>query len=156
MKTLKDLKNLYGTTLLPDLEVLEGERRKIAKKLIGIGLGVLGTVILIIAFFFNQVNDKMALFIFPGVIGMIVFGSIYQFLTKGYVKEFKGKIIQRIVSFLDENLNYNASGCIPQSQFVGCRIFKRSPDRYKGDDRVQGKLESTQIEFSEIHAEYKT
>jgi hypothetical protein len=102
------------------------------------------------------VHDKAPLFIFPGFIGVVIFIGIYRFLTKDYVKGFKAKIIQRIISFIDENLIYNASSCIPQSHFTGCRILKRHPDRYKGDDLVRGKLGATQIEFSEIHAEYKT
>jgi len=156
MKTLEDLKKLYGTTLLPYLKILEQERKEIAGKLTYIGLAILGTLILIITFFFNRVHDKTNLFIFPGIIGIVIFFGVYHFLTKDYVKEFKAKIIQRIVSFIDENLAYNALSCIPQTQFISSRIFKRHPDRYKGDDLVQGKLGATQIEFSEIHAEYKT
>jgi len=156
MKTLEDLKKLYGTTLLPDLEILERERKEIASKLIYVGLAILGTLILIIAIFSNRVHDKTNLFIFPEIIGIIIFFGVYHFFTKDYVKEFKAKIIQRIVSFIDENLTYNALSCISQTQFMGSRIFKRHPDRYKGDDLVRGKLGATQIEFSEIHAEYKT
>lgn len=155
MKTLGDLKNLYDITLLRDLEILERERKGIANKLIYIGFGISGVSILIIAIFFNSVHDKWALFMFPGFIGNVIFLGIYRFVTKDYIKKYKAKIIQMIVSFFDENLTYNASSYIPQSQFVGCRIFNHHPDRYKGDDLVRGKLGATEIEFSEIHAEYK-
>lgn len=156
MKTLRELRSLYETTLLPDLEILEGERRKIAQKILFVGLGIFGAYALVIAVLYNRVSDRVPLFIFPGIIGLGAFVIAAHYLSKDYVKEFKGKIIQRIVTFFDENLSYDASGCISQPRFEGCRIFNRRPDRYKGDDLVQGMLGATQIEFSEIHAEYKT
>ncbi len=155
MKTLEDLKNLYDTTLLPELEILEQKRKEIANKLTYIGLGIGVVSIIISAIFFNSVPEKVILLVFP-CIGILIFLVIYHFSTKDYVKEFKAKIIKQMVSFFDENLTYNASSYIPQSQFVDCCIFDCRPDSYKGDDLVRGKLGATQIEFSEIHAEYKT
>ena len=156
MKTLQELKGLYITKLAPDLELLEQERKKIVQKLAYTGAGVLAVCLIIFALFFNRAQNQMSLFFVPGAIGLVFIFGVYHFLTRDYVRSFKEKIIQRIVLFFDKNLAYSASSCIPQSQFVSCGIFKRSPDSYKGDDFVSGTLGATAIEFSEIHAEYKT
>ncbi|MFH2219175.1 MAG: DUF3137 domain-containing protein [Pseudomonadota bacterium] len=156
MKTLRELKSLYETAMLPDLDVLERERRQVVKKIIYAGLGIFGVVILVIAVFYTRVDDRVPLFIFPGFAGVAILIGVGHLLSKDYVEAFKGKILRRIVSFFDENLTYDASGCISQSRFEGCRIFTRRPDRYTGDDLVQGKLGATQIQFSEIHAEEKS
>jgi hypothetical protein len=39
---------------------------------------------------------------------------------------------------------------------MASRIFRKEPDRYRGDDLVTGRLGKTEIAFSEIHSEYKT
>jgi hypothetical protein len=77
-------------------------------------------------------------------------------MTRGYVARFKSLVIQRIVKFIHENLNYNANGCIDKTTFVSSKIFTTRPNRYKGDDLVWGKTGATQIKFSEIKAEHES
>lgn len=83
-----------------------------------------------------------------------VYLSKWDYASK-YVSEFKSKVIERIVHFIDENLSYNPHGHISQSMFTSSKIFLTKPNKYQGDDLVTGKLGATKITFSEIHAEYK-
>jgi len=94
--------------------------------------------------------------LFPLVIGVVLFVFIAGLLSKGYVREFKGTIIQKIVRFIDDDLRYAAHRYIPKSTFMASEIFKTRPNRYKGDDYVSGKVGATEIVFSEVHAEYKS
>jgi len=65
-------------------------------------------------------------------------------------------VIREIIKFIDSSLSYSPTDKISQSEFVKCGIFRTGIDRYRGDNFVKGTIESTQMEFSEVHAEYKT
>jgi len=109
VKTLEDFTNFYNTALLADLKVLEQERRKIAFKLICIIVAILCT--LGICLLILKANSSVEpTFLFVPVILCIILGAVIcYFMTKGYVARFKSLVIQRIVHFIDENLNYDAS-----------------------------------------------
>lgn len=156
MKTLEDLREFYNTTLLADLKTLEQERKKIVFKLTCIIVTIL--CILGVCFLFWRVNSNailVALFI-PAVLCLIIGVVLCNFLTRGYVAKFKSLVIERIVHFIDENLNYDADECIDKSTFMLSKIFTTKPNRYKGDDLVWGKVGATKIKFSEIHAEHES
>ena len=156
MKTLEDFTNFYNTTLLSDLKVLEQERRKITSRLIFILVAILctlGICLLII----NSYTQEATPFVFIlAILSLIIYAVIYYFTTRGYVARFKSLVIQRIVKFIDENLNYDARGCIDKTTFISSKIFTTKPNRYKGDDLVWGKTGATQIKFSEIKAEHES
>ncbi len=153
MRTLGELKDFYNTTLLADLKVLEQQRKKIVLRLFCIAaiiLCILGVCLLI----FRRIIGHAILF--PAIICILIGVVLCHFLTKGYVSRFKTLVIQKIVHFIDENLNYDADECIDKSTFVSSKIFNTKPNRYKGDDLVWGKISATEIKFSEIHAEYES
>jgi len=156
MKTLDDLRQFYNTTLSADLNALEARRKALVQKLtyVGAAVAILGAI-----GFLLMAQSGVPFFpgiLFPLIIGAVLFVFIASLLSKGYVREFKGTIIQKIVRFIDENLRYVAHRYIPKSIFMTSEIFKTKPNRYKGDDYVSGKVGTTQIEFSELHAEYES
>ena len=155
MKTLNDLREFYLKTLRPDLQILEGRRREIIKKLAFIGVPSL--VILALSLAYILINElKVWYVLFPLFFLLFIFLIAYYFLTRKFIVDFKGKVIQRIVGFIDEKLRYRQDGYITVPEFKESKIFKHRIDRYKGDDLVWGKLGATVIKFSEVHAEYKT
>lgn len=156
MKTLEDFTNFYKTALLADLKALERQRRKIISKLtcvIFTILCILGVCLLVL-----RANSRVAPpFLFIPVLLCIITGAVIcYFMTRGYVARFKSLVIQRIVSFIDENLNYDADECIDKSTFMLSKIFTKKPNIYKGDDLVWGKTGATEIKFSEIKAEHES
>ncbi len=155
MKILADFRKYYDGTLRMTLEMLEEQRRKILRNIII--AGVIAGVILIggAAFILLAVGDAQLLFI-PLLIGGGVFGVAYWLLTKDFVLVFKNKVIEKIVRFFDDSLRYNPAGKVSQGQFGASQIFLHRIDRYRGEDYVSGRIGKTEIEFSEIHAEYKT
>lgn len=158
MKSEIDLKHFYDSTLSGLLKDLEGKRRKIASKLIilWVVLGsvfLLGSLILAVA-----VNPVIAipLFIFLLIVGLIVHFFLFGREIKSFTSEFKVKIVVEVVRFVDENLSYAPDNGICQQVYLDSQIFLTHPDRYKCEDYVSGKIGETQVEFSEIHSEYKT
>jgi hypothetical protein len=156
VKTLEDLRDFYETALMPDLKVLEQQRRGVARK---VACVIIATVsIAVIAFFgaAQSLRGASPVVIFPTLFGLFIVAGVCYLLTRGYVADFKALVIERIVRFIDENLTYSPKDCIPKSVFMLSKIFTTKPNRYKGDDLVSGKVGATQIQFSELNAEYES
>ncbi len=156
MKTLEDLKKFYKTTLINDLKPLEARRKSLVNKFLIVGAVILGVIVIGFAVIAAAGVPAPVIFFVPAILGIVLAGIIFSFMSKGYVQDFKGTIIGKLVNFLDANLAYSQSGRIPQSTYMASKIFTKRPDRYQGDDHVTGKVGATQIEFSELKTEYKT
>lgn len=152
MKSLNDLKYFYETNMVNKLKVLDEDRKKIVRKVIflhfGCSLGILLSLILFPVIFIGS------FLLIVGIVILWIF--MYKKITKNYVSDFKREVIHEVIKFIDPGLSYQPDMCIPQSQYMGSKIFQRHPDRYRGDDLVYGTLGKTQVQFSEIHSEYKT
>ena len=147
MKTLEELKEYYRTILLPELRVLEEERKKSLNKII-----ISALIVIPLSAFLTYIFKHP----FPIILGIMgMFGANWLF-TREYVSNFKTGIIEKIITCVDENLKYSKNNYISQSTFTKSKIFKHGVDRYRGDDYVRGRLGQTEAEFSEIHAQYVT
>ncbi|MFW5799531.1 MAG: DUF3137 domain-containing protein [Spirochaetota bacterium] len=154
MKSVQELEKFYNTDLENNLNTLENERKGLVKKLIPIiiiGILALGGALLI---FFSTQTIILSI-----IIGIIVIGGgIYlstNMISK-YKNKFKKEIIDKIVKFIDPVLEYNPEDYITKSEYMNSELFKKNPDRYKGEDYVAGKIGETPIRFSEVHSEYYT
>ncbi|MBN3040371.1 MAG: DUF3137 domain-containing protein [Candidatus Omnitrophica bacterium] len=147
MKTLSEIRELYHSVLLPELEVLEGQR-KLALNNIIIVASIVFPLALLLAYFIKD--------FWPMLVGFFIVAGAVAFISKDYVRNFKTGIIEKIVHAVDEKLNYSQAAFIPRSLFSASEIFRHKIDRYRGDDHVQGMLGRTKVEFSEVHAEYET
>ena len=155
MKSINDLREFYLKSLRPDLQVLEGKRKEIIRK---IGLFAFPSLVIVIGclIFLLMREEELALVLIPLVFLLIVNVIAYHFLTRQFIVDFKGKVIQPIVKFIDPSLQYRRDDRISIAEFKESRIFRHRIDRYRGDDLVWGTLGATQMKFSEVHAEYKT
>jgi hypothetical protein len=152
MKSLESFRAFYDSQLIDELSSLENIRKEYAKHFyLNIAIIVLGLGIIALLF---------VVFMPAGIavgIGWLVWLVLRIkktiSLRKEIVLNFKTNVIQQIVHFIDDNLRFNHSRCIPQSSFATSKIFTNSGSRYNGDDWVGGKLGQTDIEFSEIHVE---
>ncbi len=155
MKTLEELRSLYETDLLPVLGEYEARRKKICRALSGVGLGAAALVL--IGFLAGPARGGSPLLLIVAII--LAVGALiltYVLMARGFVDGFKHDVIGRIVKFCDPTLVYSPKRGITEPQFKQSRIFERRIDRYKGEDHVAGTIGKTHIEFSEVHAEYKT
>jgi len=154
-RTLSDFAHFYATVLLQELKSLEAARKATLRH-VGLvcvmGGALVAASIAVSAGYHFGFGPIAAVALLVASAG----GYIYRYLIEDYVEQFKTRIISRIIAFIDPTLEYWPSQHIGQSHFVESGIFTRTPDRFRGDDYVKGKIGSTPIEFSEIHAEYKS
>lgn len=155
MKTIDQLQEFYSNELLPDLRLLEQQRKSVVSRIMLLAAVILGAV-LIFSFILIS-RSASGFFVFYALaIGAVIFVLLCRLLTKDYVSGFKAKVIRKIVQFIDEHLSYEPRGYIPKSTFMMSKIFKQKPNRYKGDDYVSGKIGATEIEFCELDAVHES
>lgn len=156
MKSTSELTDFYYKELYPSINELEETRKKIVSQLKfygGMGIVAFAIVALWMGKNFGLLHPlSIAL-----VIGFIILASItYRFMTNGYAKDFKAKIITPMIGAIDPHLLYNPDFMVSQHLFERSELFKHSIDRYSGNDYVKGSIEGVSLEFSDIHAEYQT
>ncbi len=157
MKSTSELTDYYYNVLHGDLLELEDERKKIRNKIaIYIFIVIMISLIIIDSlhmFHNHQIHSGLFIIIF------IAFGVstyIYKHTIKDYVLNFKFRIIAPLIKAIDENLQYRASSHLSSHLFDRSELFKRTHDRYSGNDLVKGSIDDIPLQFSDVHAEYKT
>ena len=155
MKTIEELKEFYTNELSADLQQMEQKRKQVMQNTM-ITVGVIGVLGLIVAGVMVSQGAPPPVFIFV-LIGCVIIGAIaFSFIGKGYKREFKQRIIPKIVQFAEPGLSYHPQQMIDEHTFKGSKLFTQGIDRYSGEDLVRGRVDKTDIVFSEVHAEYKT
>lgn len=154
-RTESDLAHFFATDLLKELKALEKVRLTVLgrlRRMLALAAG--GLAICIALDWLFGAGGRLA--VIAGFIGLVASSYGYRIITRGYVRQFKARVIRRIIEFIDPGLVYSAEGHVSPERFYSSRIFERYPDRLRGDDLVRGRVGRTDIEFSEVHAEYKT
>lgn len=152
MKTVDELKTFFNEDLMADLKILEEQRKEVAKK--AIKINVIFGIGCVLSFILFGVIKLFALIIF---LPLAIFWFILSNkVTKNYKSDFKKRVIERIIKFIDSGLDYYPEEKIGLELYMSSELFKQHPDRYTGDDLVKGKIGQTIVEFSELHSEYKT
>lgn len=141
--------------LTPVLEGFEGRRKQCVKRLVFVVCGavILAVVAAAIALGY-QASPNVLVFVGFGAVALAGVG--YTWVTSDYKADFKRQVIPRVVEAYLPGLRYTAHGVVGESKFRASGIFNRRMDRYRGEDHIAGRLDKTDFEFSEVHAEYKT
>ncbi len=163
MKSLDEFQKFFNQVMMPDLKALDDRRKKIVNRsaiviLLTLLLLLLATVIYLNLDASKQDNNSVFYFILvlaAIIIGAIITGNNWA-RDKTFYSDFKQKVIEPIVKFVSPELNYEPKNYVGSDSFQRSRIFLNRIDRYSGDDMVHGKVDKTQIWFSEVKAEYKT
>ena len=154
MKTTEELRSLYDNQLKPALESLERQRKKLMLRYLIYTLGI--PTAFAVAFF---LIDK-----YPAILYLslgLIFFFIYKLVRLGgekteYREEFKSSVVNEIVRMINPTWRYKSESMISESDYRNSTLFPTHFDRYNGDDKVEGKIEKTDFQFSELHTEYKT
>lgn len=154
MKSITELTDFYYNELYPSLKELEEQRLQMVWKikLYGSFWFIFSSLILI--YILKQrgfIDPIFFLFLFGTI---ILGGVIYDWFSKDYHGIFKTTVIAPIVRAIDPSLLYNPGFPIAQSLFERSGLFRHSIDYYNGNDYVKGTIEGTELEFSDVHAEY--
>lgn len=154
---MKEISKIYHD-IYPTLENMETQRVKVLRQgqnIFFIALGIVGSM----GVFGVLMLQRQGVFPIPLIVLMVitafVCGGIYFYKRAKVVKAFKSEVITRIIQSIDDNYYYNPVGHIDESHFNASKLF-RSPDRYNGEDYISGRLDKTDFELSEVHAEYES
>lgn len=161
MRTKEEFNQYFQTGLAEVTKNLDKARKKVAHRLY---LTHFINLILVLIFFVFFVvwmeeiektgNDSPVAIIVIGVILAALAGLfiwLYYKKRKKYVTEFKVNLINPMIKFIDQGLNYYPEACISQGAFVTSKIFHQPFNRYSGDDLIDGVVDKTKISFSELH-----
>ncbi len=162
MKSLNEFESFFEKEMMPDLRLLDKRRKVIVRRSMMVVLfSVLALLLLVVVYMnFGKADGQdsnILWFIIAGVlivVGGIIAGSVWA-RDKTFYTDFKTQVVERIVTFISPDLTYEPKNHIGSDSFQRSRIFLKNVDRYNGDDMVQGKIDKTQVWFSEVKAEYK-
>jgi hypothetical protein len=156
MAKLSALTDFFYNELHPDLQRLEEDRKKLARKLINVAIAIAFISVFITYAIFNNSSSHSEADFAPLFIGGALFMWTKKLMSKDYTHEFKDTIIHPLIHQIDSSLQYHKTLHIPQGHFERSQLFRNRIDRYSGNDLVQGELSGVNLRFSDVHAEYVT
>ena len=68
-------------------------------------------------------------------------------------QEYKCKLVPPLLKSMAPELRYSPGGHISVEEFKRGYLFHNRPDRFKGEDLIEGKLGDTRLRMSELHAQ---
>ena len=154
MKTLEELKEFYEHELIPELKRVDWLRLGILSILTFVALFFISLVVFlqIKHYPFTETGFFFILILFLA----IIYVRMFLFFIQYYKKIFKTHIIGRLVHFIDPGLNHDPFKNISKGDFLKSQLFRGRTRLYKGSDLVYGKIQETNIQFSELRIEHET
>lgn len=137
---------------------LELERREIKKQFLYLLVFILAGWLFILIFLlksgFPTLETTLILTFLLIFLGIYVYSIFYE----NWSEIFKSEVINLVFENFFPELKYEPNGFIDEGMFVGSMLFVDFPlpDRYRGEDLIEGEVEGVPFKASEIHAEYKT
>ena len=148
-----DLLDFYYEELHPQLERLEEERKKVAKRVVAISV----IVTIVVLWLIKQVpGESWDLQVQVGFVAFAVVAFVVNWMMTDYRRKFKRNIFRKLILRIDPTLYYSPTGMIPRTLFELSGLFGREIDRYGGNDLIKGKIGETPIEFSDLKVEKET
>lgn len=151
-----DSETVNNTRLQGVLNVLEGDRKKIASTYINcyilFGLAVL---IIVVGLMLGFAIMAVVLGVIPALVGGVMFFQIEDDVKK-YKATFKTSVLGSALKKINESLSIEPQSGLLANEFVSSELFTTEPDRYKTQDLIRGRVDKTSFWFAEVHAEYKT
>lgn len=93
----------------------------------------------------------------PIVVALLVVVLSYANRASAWRGAFKSQVMTRLVKAIDPSLNYLPNQSISRKEYHQSWLFHNSPnpDRYYGEDLIEGRVGQTEIRLSELHTEYR-
>jgi hypothetical protein len=151
---MKDISAIYQD-IYPTLEIMEVKRiktRRQGENIFFIALAILGLLGVVAYLSIQKSEELSALMGVLAIITIAVSGGIYFHKTNKLKDAFKEEVVTEIIQAIDKTFHYSPKRSVSQAQFQTSQLFSK-PDNYTGEDYVSGKLDKTDFEFSEIHAQ---
>lgn len=141
--------SLYGR-LAPVVEDLE--QKRLALRSEGIRSGIITAVVigLIGICLIPALHEISFVFLVVAIVAFFVVVNSYSSKVTAYYKE---NVVSQVVVSLLPGAVYEPDRGIPEAVFCDCGLFSTAPDRYSSEDCVTGRLDKTDLRFSEVHAQ---
>jgi hypothetical protein len=144
---MQDFRLFYNQNIYPELLHLEQRRRRLLQLFL-----VSGFVIAVVA----GLQLFIGIFVLT-LISMVLAGLWLAYLIfriQVFFQEFKPRIVNALLDFIDNDVNYSFEGYFPKNsiqraQFLESMIFT-SVDDYAGEDMIRGQVRETPFELSEL------
>ncbi len=150
-----ELRQLYQEKLEPELKKTEKERQEQLKSYrLEIGIFILFVIAMFFPTSLLPIDNKMIFIFVIFIIGAVIV-SINAPKRKAYTQNFKIKIIQEILRFINPNYKYNPKGFIKNSDYCKSGLYLDGIT-YEGEDYVTGFVGKTPFQFSELNVYSKS
>lgn len=159
MKTIDLFKDYCMREIDSDLVILEKIRSRVYGKLLA-AAALLACAGMGLLFWIQQqgyIADIKAALIAAGcilIVVLVILGLLPIFLMREYRSAFKMSVMDKLVKFLDPNLQYDPFGFVSGGVYSVANLFRQQAERYSGSDLVKGRLCEMPVEFSQVHSEY--
>lgn len=151
----KALATIFENKLKPKLEDLDAIRRE-ALKCLWVGIAVVLVTGFLSLMIVMQTYSDLRIAAFATVISAVIMYMRYSKQWGKYRSGYKNHVVANLLKTIDESLSYKPKGSISSEHYKKSGLYRKSYDRFHGEDYAKGVLGKTAIEFSEIHTEYKT
>jgi hypothetical protein len=161
MKTIDQFKDYCMREMASDLAILEKIRSGVHGKLLAAS-AVLACTGMGLLFWMQRaeyIAGAKATLIAAGCIlfvVLVILGLLPNFLMREYRSAFKMSVMDKLIKFLDPNLQYDPFSFVPGGVYSMANLFRQQAERYSGSDLVKGRLFEMPVEFSQVHSEYYT
>jgi Protein of unknown function (DUF3137) len=151
MKSAEQFRSFYDLELLPVLQILEADRKKLVYG--GFKWAAIGLIPFVISLVITggSLAEASLFFLFAGValsVGVYLFRNYKKI---GEIKaRFKNEVIGKMIKAIDPSLNYSHSSCISSADYHKSKLYLSEINKYKGDDLITGMVGKTSIRFSEL------
>jgi hypothetical protein len=147
MQAFSNFRLFYNQSIYPELLHLELRRRRLLRLL---GVSVLLLLGVLALQLYVQILVVTLVLLVP--VGLWI--SFLGFRVQVYYQEFKPRIVQLILDFIDNDINagafsYHPKGFIEKSRFLESKIFTHA-DEYKGEDLIRGQIREMPFELCEL------
>ena len=144
--------------IAPVLQRLEAQRQHVCAvvRKANVAAGVIIGVALVIGLALSASAGQSPAILFCAVGGVILGILIRSLMIGGEVKAFKRQykstVVSEVIQRTHPGLKYSPDNGVSESMFNSANLFSH-PDRYSSEDGISGKIGSTDVWFSEVHAE---
>ena len=161
MKTIDQFKDYCMREMSSDLAILEKIRSGVHGKLLAAAalLACAGMGLLFWMQRAEYIAGIKATLIAAGCIlfvVLVILGLLPNFLMREYRSAFKMSVMDKLIKFLDPNLQYDPFSFVSGGVYSMANLFRQQAERYSGSDLVKGRLVEMPVEFSQVHSEYYT
>ncbi|GEM_PF-5332871 len=147
MPELEGFDQYFEREIFPSLHGLDEHQKKVQTQLLiaGIAIGLCELPLV-----FGVAHELWGRILFI-TLGAMVFFVCYKLSVGDYHEEFSKKVMEKMVRFFDQRLNYERKGHISKEEYATSELYSTDYDHFSGSDLVWGRFKKTQIRFSFLH-----